>query len=97
MPGMAIGKEQRAQRISNMSDRIGKTIFKGHKGSVLCLAHCNSLLLSGSEDKTARVWDLRTSRTALCLVAGEQVTSVAFAPTISAEPVAGPFARDASV
>jgi WD40 repeat protein len=80
-----------------MSEKIGKTSFKGHKGSVLCLAHCKSLLLSGSEDETARVWDLRISRTALCLVTGDQVTSVAFAPPTTPEPLAGLFARDASV
>jgi WD40 repeat protein len=77
---------------------IREYTFKGHKGSVLCLAHDSgsSLLLSGSEDETARLWDLRTSKTALCLLAGGEVTSVAFAPA-SLGPLAGPFARNNQV
>jgi WD40 repeat protein len=48
-----------------------------------------SLLLSGSEDGTARLWDLRTRKTAYCMVVpkskeGEilEVASVAFHPSI---------------
>ena len=83
-------------------DSIRKYSFKGHKGSVLCLAHdsVSSLLLSGCEDETARLWDLRTSKTALCLLAGGEVTSVAFAPS-SSSPAATlqplPFARNNQV
>lgn len=50
--------------------------------------HHPSLLLSGSEDGTARLWDLRTRKTAYCIVIpkeeGElsEVTSVAFHPSI---------------
>lgn len=80
-----------------MSDSIRKFTFKGHKGSVLCLAHDSSscLLLSGAEDCTSRLWDLRTSKTALCLMAGGDVTSVAFAPQLaSPEALVGPFAKD---
>lgn len=51
-----------------------------------------NLLLSGSEDGTARLWDLRTRRTGLCMVmprgaGGDdgdcEVTSVAFHPSTS--------------
>lgn len=48
-----------------------------------------SLLLSGSEDGTARLWDLRTNKSVYCMIlpkkdAGEvlEVTSVAFHPHI---------------
>lgn len=82
-------------------DSIRKYTFKGHKGSVLCLAHdsTSSLLLSGSEDETARLFDLRTSKTASCLLAGGEVTSVAFAPPSQtfSEPLAGPFAGNHTV
>jgi len=80
-------------------DSIRKFTFKGHRGSVLCLAHdsASSLLASGSEDASARIWDLRTSKTAVCLLAGGDVTSIAFAPTISPEPLAGVFARNINV
>ncbi|KAL3804671.1 hypothetical protein HJC23_008486 [Cyclotella cryptica] len=49
-----------------------------------------SLLLSGSEDGTARLWDLRVRKTAYCMVVprteeGEtlEVTSVAFHPSVA--------------
>lgn len=52
------------------------------------IAHPN-LLLSGSEDGTARLWDLRTRKTAYCIIIpksedGEalDVNSVAFHPSI---------------
>lgn len=56
-------------------------------------ADCNgqhaNLLLSGSEDGTARLWDLRTQKTAYCMVLPRleeseavEVTSVAFHPSI---------------
>lgn len=67
---------------------------------MLCLAHdsTSSLLLSGAEDSTARLWDLRTSKTALCLLAGGDVTSLAFCPPSSSEePLTGPFAKDVTV
>lgn len=53
------------------------------------------LLLSGSEDGTARLWDLRTSKTAICMIVprGEEdaadilpeVTSVTFHPSVAEE------------
>ena len=54
--------------------------LKGHKSSINSLDFQESLLLSGSDDKTARLWDLRTSKTCLCLRTQGEVTSVAFAP-----------------
>jgi WD40 repeat protein len=58
-------------------------------------------LLSGSEDATARLWDLRAScRAALCIKTAGEVLSVAFGP--SWEPSANndapsPFSRDFTV
>ena len=67
--------------------------LRGHKSSVLCLAHSSNnvdntpgghaSLLSGSEDKTARLWDLRAGaacRAGTCIIAPGEVTSVAFYP-----------------
>jgi WD repeat-containing protein 53 len=69
--------------------------LKGHSGSVLCLDHSNnstrccspsgdSTLLSGSEDGTCRLWDLRTGiRATLCIRCCKDrrdVLSVAFGP-----------------
>ena len=48
-----------------------------------------SLLLSGSEDGTARLWDMRTRKTAYCMLTPKEggdvseVTSVSFHPSIS--------------
>ncbi|KAL9178539.1 hypothetical protein ACHAXT_001877 [Thalassiosira profunda] len=52
--------------------------------------HHPSLLLSGSEDGTARLWDLRTRRTAICMALPSteedtEVTAVGFHPSISEE------------
>lgn len=52
--------------------------FKGHSDSVNCLAYAGDVLFSGSEDATARLWDLRTGKATRCLKAfgGDAVTSV---------------------
>jgi len=93
---------------------IEQVQLKGHKSSVLCLAHSSNVhhntattdtaaaaitcccLLSGSEDETARLWDLRAPlRASLCIKAPGEVMSVAFSrkepPRIGN---VGPFARD---
>lgn len=66
--------------------------YQGHKGSVLCLDTSNSnnktsqppLLLSGSDDRTARLWDLREHttrrRASLCIPCPGEVLSAVFSP-----------------
>lgn len=63
------------------------TLLRGHRGQVLCVeggsaAENPRLLLSGSEDRTARVWDVRERARAARLLSGvgDAVTSVAFVP-----------------
>jgi WD40 repeat protein len=67
------------------------TKLKGHRAAVLCLdisspvSSTSSLLLSGSEDGTARLWDLREhQRRGACLciqtIDGGDVLSAVFAP-----------------
>lgn len=44
--------------------------LSGHKRSINCMTidkHHDSLLLSGSDDKTVRLWDLRTSKSQKCI------------------------------
>lgn len=76
----------------------------GHQGSVLCLDHSSSLadsalpglLLSGSEDGTARLWDSRSRRAALCMTTSDPVLSTVFvaSPSSSAASV---FAQNVAV
>lgn len=66
--------------------------FEGHKAPVLSLDYSSSagndnsshLLLSGSEDRTARLWDVRDSkrRACLCIPVQGEVLSVKFAPRL---------------
>ena len=66
-----------------------------------------SLLLSGSSDGTARLWDLRTQRAASCIIApaddggDSDVTSVAFHPlstaTTTSSSTSNPYARDMTI
>ena len=60
------------------------------------------LLLSGSEDKTARLWDVRDEsrrRACLCIAAPAEVFSVTFAPNVpdDTQKLSSPFAKDHSV
>lgn len=52
-----------------MSGDFSVSKLKGHKGSITCLQvnAPEQTLLSGSEDKTVRLWDLRTNRTSKCM------------------------------
>lgn len=94
---------------------LTKALLKGHRGPVNCLAHSSSvvtapapsLLLSGSSDGTARLWDLRTQRAASCIIApvddggDSDVTSVAFHPlstaTTTSSSKSNPYARDMTI
>jgi WD40 repeat protein len=86
----------------------GETIksakFQGHQAPVLSLAvsQHDSLLLSGSEDHTARLWDLRDNnkrRASLCIQTGGDVLSVVFAPKQEEQSskLSNLFARDLSM
>ncbi len=47
--------------------------LKGHRDSVSCLAWDRATIVaSGSDDGTARLWDLRTLRSTRCLAAFER-------------------------
>ena len=81
--------------------KLQKRLLKGHSKQVTCVAHSSeraspddtspqhhpSLLLSGSEDGTARLWDLRTRKTSICMVIPQngvdsnEITSVSFHPS----------------
>lgn len=80
------------EKVKEFDEDLQKVSLRGHKGSVLCLASNNNsdntiisgekmnLLLSGSEDGTARIWDLRTHKTCMCILSPQRrvVTNVAF-------------------
>ncbi len=94
-----------ASKDTSYSPKIQKRTLKGHRQPVLCIshpgdhakyssitdAHHPNLLLSGSEDGTARLWDLRTRKTAYCIIVPtienepNDVTAVAFHPSIIEE------------
>jgi WD40 repeat protein len=52
--------------------------LKSHKSSVNSLDFCQNFLLSGSDDRSARIWDLRTSKTSIAIRAPGEVTCVSF-------------------
>jgi WD40 repeat protein len=71
-------------RVASSPPKIESSKLCGHKRPVLCLALSSTKgqLLSGSEDGTIRVWDLRTQRCDKAIVWNQgEVTSVAFHPT----------------
>ncbi|CAB9496048.1 WD repeat domain 53 [Seminavis robusta] len=100
-----------------MTSSIPFVRLRGHLGSVLCLDHhdersqesnfVGGCLLSGSEDGTARLWDLRQSKAVSCIKAGgnddDEVSSVCFGvpPHKKEEESTGedpsPFARNFTV
>ena len=99
------------------SDFIESSKYQGHVGSVTCLdistSSSTNLLVSGSEDGTARIWDLRSHRrrAVSCIQTHGEVSSVKLGteplvPTLpgqddETEPPApssqSPFAHDVSV
>ena len=84
--------------------------YQGHHGPVLSLdvSADDTCLLSGSEDHTARLWDVRENhkrRASLCIQTHGEVLSVAFAPPVLSKAtkenedvhLASVFAQDHSV
>eukprot|EP01100_Stratorugosa_tubuloviscum_P009421 TRINITY_DN3956_c2_g1_i2.p1 TRINITY_DN3956_c2_g1~~TRINITY_DN3956_c2_g1_i2.p1 ORF type:complete len:346 (-),score=117.99 TRINITY_DN3956_c2_g1_i2:27-1016(-) len=73
-----------AQRNFNRSTPIVKSYLNGHRAPINCLSlnYSKSLLISGSEDSIARIWDLskRKSIRGLCAPTGEIINSVCFHP-----------------
>jgi len=99
-----------AAAASTTTPVIQSVQLKGHQAAVSCLDHSSSttaavrpsLLLSGSEDGTCRLWDLRLGRAVSCIKcsnSGEEVLSVAFGPPsfLGTTASESPFARDCSV
>jgi len=68
--------------MTTLRNDIPSTKLAGHQAPVLCMDYDSSTssLLSGSEDCTARLWDLRCSKATNCFVVQEEVTAVAFGP-----------------
>nr|AJA32512.1 WD repeat protein [Nosema pernyi] len=48
-------------------------VFLGHRGGVWAFYHLDNFLITGSTDKTARIWDRRTGST-LCILQGHTST-----------------------
>ncbi len=76
--------------------------LKGHQAPVLCLAKSPTNLLSGSEDRTARLWDCRTQRAVVRCTCPGDVTSVSFGrPDSGNSPsdasLASPFSKPYSI
>ena len=83
------------------SSRAGRSNSGASPSSRHPAAPAPSLLLSGSSDGTARLWDLRTQRAASCIVApvddcgDSDITSVAFHPLSSATTTSPSLASNA--
>ncbi|XP_040039258.1 WD repeat-containing protein 18 [Gasterosteus aculeatus] len=59
------------------SDNDGNQVFKGHRNLVTCLSVSmdGTLLLSGSHDETARLWDVQSKQSIRCLAHKGPVTN----------------------
>ncbi|KAM3559595.1 hypothetical protein ARSEF4850_004076 [Beauveria asiatica] len=67
----------------SISDSDEESVQEGHAGGVTCLAFSpdSKFLVSGSNDMTARVWDMRTDKTAAVLKYHKRyIDSVTFSP-----------------
>ena len=62
----------------NNNVEIKISLIKGHRDSVLCLAATQKYLLSGSADKTVRLWDRKTNKCLKAMLLKDEVNSVAF-------------------
>uniref|UniRef100_A0A3B5QC64 WD repeat-containing protein 18 n=1 Tax=Xiphophorus maculatus TaxID=8083 RepID=A0A3B5QC64_XIPMA len=62
---------------SFQSDSEGNQVFKGHRSLVTCLSVSmdGTLLLSGSQDETARLWDVQSRQSVRCLAHKGPVTN----------------------
>jgi WD40 repeat protein len=68
------------------STGVQKSLLEGHEQTVTCIAVNDPqvAVLSGSEDSTCRLWDLRTNKSVRHIskvFSGEALTSVVFHPT----------------
>ncbi|XP_029986347.1 WD repeat-containing protein 18 [Sphaeramia orbicularis] len=59
------------------TDNNGNQVFKGHRNLVTCLSVSmdGTLLLSGSHDETARLWDIQSKQSIRCLAHKGPVTN----------------------
>jgi len=61
--------------VLDLNSNIQRTLI-GHKGIVRTIKIHNNYLLTGSDDKTARVWDLESGKEVAVLLHDEQVLSL---------------------
>ena len=71
--GLAIDAQKKQQTMS-----ITTTKMKGHRGPVLCLAATQKYMLSGSADKSVRLWDRKSNKCLKAMLLKDEVNSVAF-------------------
>ena len=52
--------------------------LRGHKGMIQCIDSNQNLLLTASDDKTCRIWDIQNLKTVQCIVHSKEVQNVHF-------------------
>lgn len=64
-------------------------LLLGHKGMVNCVDSHGKYLVSGSEDKTVRIWDLDTLKPIKCLVGSvnDGISTVSFHPQFASNQI----------